>query len=547
MLDTFVLRANLANKILPNQLLFCRFGQNQVDSLVAISQTLDKLVVFNLVEALNSSGQFETQNQPAELISYVKVNDVIRAISVRRQVDASSDLLLIGCANSICVFDTRLKQTLFQVNTSTAVHLFAQTADREADDELLPVCAGAQKLLALSLGVSSRSGEITSERSTSDTITCLIRGQFVAVGGEPVQLAISGSRENKIRVYQVDAFECNIQPSELTLDESSPITCLCAIKTQVDEEEEEEVEGGAEQSASGAFPALGAGAEKSNRRVEEQMDYFAFGCENGLVGVYRLLAAAGERRVCSGAERVWTCKLARRSAPTCMLMLDVNGDGRDELVIGFRGGRLEARWPFTGQLIAATRCLAPGERLAAAIAATTIGAERTLLLVCAANGSLVGLRPVQGGGRRKPLRGFGATNQLRRDGPPKAKPIDEDDDEAAAAAKRLAYLTLGDRRVQDDLAAPTETTAAAATSDLHIEMQSDNTKPTGCETRQSCELLQQLARMQGEQIELEKKACRLYNATMHQLTALSFGAGAEQLVVSVSWNLAPSASAGQVS
>lgn len=45
MFDEVVLRANLAVKISPGQLVVARFGLERVNSLVAISQSLDKVSV----------------------------------------------------------------------------------------------------------------------------------------------------------------------------------------------------------------------------------------------------------------------------------------------------------------------------------------------------------------------------------------------------------------------------------------------------------------------------------------------------------------------
>ena len=66
-------------------------------------------------------------------------------------------------------------------------------------------------------------------------------------------------------------------------------------------------------------------------------DLFAYALDNGTVGVYEKL------------NRLWRVKSKNR--PTCLLKYDIDGDGCDELITGWQGGKVDGRHLKTGEVL----------------------------------------------------------------------------------------------------------------------------------------------------------------------------------------------------
>lgn len=210
----------LASRQHGDSLALCRFGPTQNFSLVAIGQNLDKLLVFDLAsltrrllnDKSGSSGEQSNadQNQQQQSVSYISIKDhVIETVAV---VDGghsttgsfaagNRDLLLIGCSNSIMIYDTFEREHLFSVQTSSRITTIAAALSSAHIDQLgnsasrLLFCGGIQKLYAYQLAYSNLSTsvsapaqagdslinfELSNERTISETVSCLIHGRFGA-------------------------------------------------------------------------------------------------------------------------------------------------------------------------------------------------------------------------------------------------------------------------------------------------------------------------------------------------------------------------------
>lgn len=572
--DNIVLKSNLGQKILAGHLVSCRFGLNQSYSLVCISQTLDKLIVHET----SSSRLFLKDGQPEEdpnkqmsmqeeqpeedlllfssivgstasqePVYFISLKDVIRCLSVKK-IDVqgepnstiySKDLLLIGCSSSIMIYDAMNQTNLLNLNTSTSINCVSLDSSQgnQESQEMATICAGSQRIYALKLD-SNLDAEMTSERSTSDSINCVIQGNY----NDSLELLITGSSEQKIRVYSLDSFDFNIEPSRLTLEESAGVACLLPIYTQELVQNNSRLRPTEPASLGGQLlPSVDAGQETtsgpSDDQQPERMNYFAYGLENGFVGVYRLFLSssraaddelsgrADQRLAC---ERLWRHK--SKQVPQVMLMFDVNGDGLDELIVGYKSSRLEARSAFTGQLIGSTRCfnrdrLVGLSLLHLHLRQQQVSGENTkpkqespTLIACSTSGSIVGFRP-RVSALRRPLRGFNLAQQRElannnNNGNGKNSTRRDDEILHMSSYANLAdpvELVAGRQEVSSATAdEPTET-------NLHIESLSDNTKPVKCDSRQNVELLQRLSNLLSDSIDLEKKARQVYHAQMHQV------------------------------
>lgn len=393
----------------------------------------------------------------SELVLFVAIRDVIKSVGVVPQdsrARSQVDLLLIGCPCSVIIYSVLDQAHLLSIRTSSPIGciLVPHPVHSPANFTISPqrslaICSGAQKLYTIQLDESSwENSELTSERSTSgSTISCMTR---VDLGRLDFLLAGSsnetgGGGGGAISLYQLNLSDKdgddnnntnNIRACELRIDESAPVSCLCAIPTAPPARPQSSA-ASADKDADGesTLPSLsqlsaveqpsGGGSNTYNEDEDEQEDnqpqrnYFAYGLQNGLLGVHRLVAveqtAEGveSARPSIGHERLWRHKC--KCTPTSIGLFDLNGDGLDELVIGFASGRLELRSPLTGQLLGATR-LAGGSgggnnnsnpqqqssadkaqpsSLAVGLAQIQLMGSRWLL-GCTGRGTIIGFRPL---------------------------------------------------------------------------------------------------------------------------------------------------------
>lgn len=515
----------------------------------------------------------------------------------------SGDFLLVGCVNSILFYEPITRTKLFSLNTGSPIERISfnpldsillingtyidrsslldfdkptasvslRTTGQLAYDNLA-VCSGPNKLYTLKLdskhselsnGRAQLDSELTSERSTSDTITCLTLGN--CLGADHV---LTGSSEGKIRLYQLDSFDHNLHTSRLTIEESDQVNCLCPIRTttsqpnsstsaskqliqigaklaDTDADQNSGHSEGSSTQASG-LPSIKVAETRrtiDEQQASEQMNHFGYGLENNHIGVYYLFESSQTRRTSSihslaldpishldnkrqiTFERLWRHKC--KHTPSQMIMYDINGDGYDELMIGYKNGRLEARAPFTGQLLAATRCFRVSDRLAGL---TLIGYEqnnslRLLLAACSTNGTLIVFKSKQFRSPQ-PLRGYSAKHRpslsLRNMSISSvAYPLDmerrsvasELDSESTSLAKSDAIAAR--LSVQDALTLARDSdTRELIASDLHIESKGDDSKPSKCDSKQNLDLLHKLNGLQCKKFELEQRACQLIRSKL---------------------------------
>lgn len=421
----------------------------------------------------------------------------------------TKDFILIGCSNSVLAYDNSNMNNLININTSSSINSITNDSIIRAGNSLdrLSICGGSQKIYALKLEYghvgNNLNVEVSSERSTGDTVTCLIQGKLNCQ-----DLVITGSVENRIRVYKLDSFDQNIQPCCLTLDETGQINCLCPILTQ-STEKQRDVQNLSHEPR--YLPSVAEHNFSSSKEIGEQMSYFSYGIESSSIGVYRLI---GQTKIVSNikkqtisAERLWRQKC--KYTPICMLMYDINGDGYDELIIGFKNGRIEARSPFTGQLLGTTRCFTRSDRLSGlAVIDYYLDGKAIVLLACSTNGLVVGFKP-RVSRPRIPLRGYDMPTRQNYE-----NSRDEDWlDSISVNSEATILKTIED---EEDRCSNQVFMKKEETANLHIRSQSDKTKINICETKQSFDLLQKVNLLQLEQMNLERRACRIYHTSMHQ-------------------------------
>lgn len=374
----------------------------------------------------------------------------------------------------------------------------------------LTICGGSQKIYALKfeygLVGNNLNVEISSERSTGDTVTCLVQGKL-----DCQDLVVTGSIEHKIRIYQLDSYDQNIQPCSLALEETGQVNCLCPILTRLsDKHQQRQDDLNVQDSSHGLryLPSVNERNLSSSREIGEQMSYFSYGIESASIGVYRLLSQTkmisnNEKQVIS-AERLWRQKC--KHSPLHMLMYDINGDGYDELIVGYKSGRIEARSPFTGQLLSSSKCFTKSDRLSGlTVIDYYLDGKTTVLLACSTNGSVVGFKPrvVR---PRIPLKGYSLPKRQNF-----GAFLDEDWINSLSVNGEILKTIEDGEDCNNSRVCMKEETA-----NLHIETSGDQTKINICETKQSFDLLQKVNVLQMEQMDLERRACRIYHTNMHQ-------------------------------
>lgn len=566
----------------------CRFGFGQAPSLAAISQTLDKLLIYDLSQlrdrlqtmttstTSSQNDQLESSGsgQPKQ-VCYISIKEqVIETLAVASPSPGSSslerDFLLIGCSASVMIYDTYEQAHLFSVNTSSRITSMAVASSAQSQASLL-LCGGLQKLYAYQLEWRPTTGhldvEISSERTTSEYVSCLIWGRHQSGGiGPPQQCLVTGSCEQKIRVYSIDPLEQDIQTCRLTLQETGRVTCLCAIETlQRDAHQTSSTTRQRRLSPSSShrdddhkagLPSVSGqrtqdqGVAASQSREQLEMSYFAYGLENGSIGVYHLLVSQAEGAHQSAAratqlfgERLWRHKA--KEMPVSLVMFDIDGDGLDELVIGFRSGRLEVRSPFTGQLLASTRCFRssssvhllclvrwplepviasdgqvaatpPTDDAVGLQAKTQVGTTQQVLLACSSSSSLVAFRPQQ---KRphEPLRDYLASST----GHYNAKATGESPKEDLMLTLAEEARQLGAESLLLDSGNKPANLSSSNQEDEQDLDQEQPPKATACESRQSAELMQRVGATRNKQLKLELRFKQLYQELLQRQLAAS--------------------------
>jgi hypothetical protein len=608
----------------------CRFGPTQRVSLVAIAHSLDHVLIYDLVslqDRLASDGVPMHERQtgggggglPADerlqtgAVTRISIKEqAIESVAVATIVQNGlhKDLLLIGCSRSLMIYDALDREHLFSVNTSSQITSIALTGPLAgagpAESSRLLFCGGVQKLYAYQMdwgGFASTmtrsttttaaagenpldklvSLELSSERTISETVGCLIHGQL----GGRLECLVVGTHEHKIKLFTVDSLEQSIQTCRLTLAESAKINCLCAIETiQLSEQHTNRTRPQPEQQQQrrqqlSSLPAVTGHATEPGPAggpdTRPQMNYFAYGLENGFVGVYRLLAVAApntgdvnqseqdddlrqlharqkqQQQVSIVGERLWRHK--SKQAPASIELFDMDGDGLDELIVAYKSGRLEIRAPFTGQLIASMRCFRSSGQLVGlakwsigpepgAVAfdeaapppqadadetassptnnnaqqPTTVQTRRVILIACSSNSSLVAFRPHQAQPHQQ-LTDYLASNkpgrvQLDSGSVPSASPVSEP---LGSADKLTSAPTFG--QPQD---------GAGHQSLLLVQNDDDGDYddqsrcwPIGCETRQSAELLHDISLARKRQTELRQQLNYLRGELLRKQVAAS--------------------------
>lgn len=606
----------------------CRFGKAQRVSLVAIAQSLDNILVYDLVpfkESLmldgrgdasiqhnNITNQESVQSQRDSAVSYISIKDqVIESLAVievgsDRMNSSSKDLLLIGCVKSIMIYDTFNQEHLFSVNTSSKITTIA--APPASDDGLvqpatsvakLLFCGGIQKLYAYQMdcnlaglsypnrGAGGTGGdlasspvvgiELSSERTISETVSCLIRGTFAHL-----ECLIAGFHENRIKLYSVDQLEQSIQTCRLTLNESAKIQCLCAIET-IQQPETNQHRSTTAANASGetdlsqqqsqALPSLSGSSTKKlahqQRQRRAQMNYFAYGLENCIIGVYRLLAASKEtnaadistdddrdkpqqqqQHVSLFAERLWRHK--SKQVPMSLCLFDIDGDGRDELIVGYRNGRLEVRAPFTGQLLTSTRCfrssgqlvgllkwtlgsnqMANIEPLQLASEDTTppnrneqtdkpmVAPKQDILIACSSISSLVAFKPKHRQPRR-PLIDHLAQSMRNHHHMIVPDPSNRHDELQLNYDEFMSTIQV-DHTDKSKLEPLEEEEGDSQHPLAHNDEDADQQQswPIACESKQNSELLQEIGLKKKQQVELSQRLRQIQHELMRKQVANS--------------------------
>lgn len=320
------------------------------------------------------------------MIKCVAISKLLLTSSITVPASASSrSLILIGCANCISIYDPASQCNITSITTKSPVELLITS---ERPESQIAIATDSQRIYVLRFEASLRDFakvdvEVSCERNTGESLTCIAWGKLL--GGD---LIITGAKERSIRLYQVDSFDQNIQPCMLAINESASVSCLCSIRI--------EPEGTGSQVMAADLPAV------DTRETHERLGMFAYGLDNGYLGAYRLFKESSDAKL--DFERLW-CQRARQN-PQTMLMFDINGDGQEELIVGYASGRIEARSPFTGQLVASlAKCFkSTSERLVSLLTTDYFQDGHKMLLVCSTGSSLVGFRPRQCAPLRVPLR-----------------------------------------------------------------------------------------------------------------------------------------------
>lgn len=485
-----------------------------------------------------------------------------------KRLSSSKDLLLVGCFTRLVIYDASSRSSLFTINTPTPVNAIATTStnnssgnhlNQSTNEDCLFACGGPQRLYLLKLETNLKgdmSAEVTSERSIEDTVNCLVWGRL-----DGMSLVLIGSLEHKISVFQLDTFDQNIQACRLNITESAVVNCLLPINTVEDccnkQSDQQQTPEGLTQITQHKprsdnatrndkyLPAVTNGDSQltsirpTNSSQIAQMNYFAFGLESGLIGVYRLLVTSAPGSLLNQinspvkltSERVWRYRC--KHVPMSMLLGDTNGDGLDELVIGFTSGRIEVRSPFTGQLLSVTRAFKRDHGLAGLAMLEDDDNENQegerKLIACSTNGALIAFKatPLLQGSTRRPLQGFKASKSSSSD----IQSLRESNSNWLYSSLQLANqqqqvassdLKTIEEEMRTDvfMAWPSgqvrDGSSSPSTDDLHIESKSDETKPTKCDSMQNLDLLQRVNALYGQQLDLQKRACRIYQSHVQQ-------------------------------
>lgn len=461
------------------------------------------------------------QVNKATRISLIAVKDVIKCMATKRcrsTENVSDDdfsrrdrsLILIGCANNLNIYDPVDGCNLANVRLNGPIEIIAEDGSSQGSSSAagkMSVCTGLHKIHAFRLELHLMTGaklgiEESCERSSDDTITCIVWGH-----AKLFDLVVTGSRERNIRFYPIDSFDQNIQQCLLNVTESSPVVCICPIYILSNQSV-------AENSKNcGSFPEVHEEKSGETNPDSEEMAFIAYGLENGNLGVYRIFSNPSKNL---SAERLWCLRC--RQSPQTIIMYDINGDGLDELIVGYSSGRLEARSPFTGQLLAATRCF-KSDRLVGLNLIDHLQDGQRSLFACSSSGCLIGFRPEQTH-KRVPLRGY--LNEVKSD-----LMVQSHDEQTMMEVFSML------KPPADDSDKQLATTDAEDAVDLNRESYDlYGNVESRCEIGQNSSDLQAIGELQKEQYELRIKICECYQTSLNRVSKSSLN----DVIIRYSWS-----------
>lgn len=463
-----------------------------------------KQLVIHKSDARQYLNEDETNwSSPAEQVNYIAVKDVIRCVAISKlllagsaqaaSLDESRSLILIGCANCINIYDP-LNECCSGASIKTKSPVCLLSVSSQASNPIA-IATDLQRIYVLRLAASLADPtkvdvDVSCERTTSESTTCIAWGR-----SHEGELIMTGAKEGNICFYPIDLFDQNLQTCSLLMSESTSVSCLCPIYTSQEVREE--------RPRASDLPVVDKAV---HCETYERMSMIAYGLDNGNLGAYQLIKSGPDGKLSS--ERLWSQR--GRQVAQAMLMYDINGDGQDELIIGYASGRIEARSPYSGQLLAATsKCFkSNSERLVGLLALDYFQDARKVLLACSTGSSLVGFRPRQYQPSRLALRDY--------------------QDDLASGKQQISLdvcSSFPEAKKGDDLRGKSKET-------LETRPKLVLTK-NKCRARQSGAALEKISHLLREQSELRKKICQSYQAKQQRVNKFR----PDDLVIGPSWTI----------
>lgn len=293
--------------------------------------------------------------------------------------DAPRDILIIGCQSTLLVYDVKMNFDIHYKKLTTSINSLIELEDTPSESRII-VCGTSDGLTSLQLDQSSVNDNNVATFTTADKIQAMITGKL-----SNRTIVITGSEKGKITVYDVIlSGKQLIYSSRIFVEESSSITCLCAIPTNT-----------------------------SSDHSDLMLDHLAYGTRSGMMGTLRLIQSTNRHndQLDILIERLWMLKT--RDEPLCMVLYDIDGDGFDELIVGHRNGRIEVREVFTGEIKHKIR-LEKNTKLAGMCVADYCQDDVSLLLTCTTDGTVMGYRPREQMPRQKLINYNAHRNSISR-------------------------------------------------------------------------------------------------------------------------------------
>ena len=276
------------------------------------------------------------------------------------EVEASYDALLFGATTSLLAYDVEQNKQLFYKDVEDGVQAVVcgpvmKPQDSSADAPPLAIVGGNCSIFGFDRTGSERYWTVTGDQVTAMALmpwsAPTVAATLSPSSFSPLTL-LAASEDFEIRAYAGEE-------AMATIHEVDKVRKLIPLWRPL-------------RTAAGGEEGTGA---------DGRFGRFAYLLENGTVGVY-------ER-----GERVWRVK--GKSTPVSAAFCDVDGDGVEELVVGWQSGRVEVRTDRGGSLDKGGAVLYR-DTYAAAVAAVLAEDYRqdgtTLPLVCTVDGTVRGLR-----------------------------------------------------------------------------------------------------------------------------------------------------------